>query len=136
VKKSSVGMKDSGKGRDFQVRRRKTKEFAMTIETGTIETPKKGVLTRGKGFLKVLALLLLVGAICAWIGLGIGLYLDVDRGARITLAIVAAVTTEALFWTTAALLGMSVVEARKRIWRKITGRGTPEAAPPAVPPQP
>lgn len=108
----------------------------MTIETGTIETPKKGVLTRGKGFLKVLAILLLVGAICAWIGLGIGLYLDVDRGARITLAIVAAVTTEALFWTTAALLGVSVVEARKRIWRKITGRGTPEAAPPAVPPQP
>ncbi len=94
-----------------------------TIETGTVETPKKGVLTRGKGFLKALALLLLVGAICAWIGLGIGLYLDVDRGARITLAIVAAVTTEALFWTTAALLGVSVVEARKRIWRKITGRG-------------
>ena len=50
----------------------------MTIETGTVETPKKGVLTRGKGFLKALA---------------------------------------------AALLGVSVVEARKRIWRRITGRG-------------
>ena len=43
--------------------------------------------------------------------------------ARITLVLVAAVTTEALFWTTAALLGVSVVEARKRIWRRITGRG-------------
>ncbi|MBB3870739.1 hypothetical protein [Brevundimonas mediterranea] len=110
----------------------------MTIETGTVETPKKGVLTRGKGFLKALAAALLVAAVCAWVGFGLGLYLDLDldRGARITLAIVAAVTTEALFWTTAALLGVSVVEARKRIWRKITGRGTPEAAPPAVPPQP
>ena len=95
----------------------------MTIETETMESPKKGMLGRGKGFLKVLALLLLVGAICAWIGLGVGLYLDVDRGARITLVLVAAVTTEALFWTTAALLGVSVVEARKRIWRRITGRG-------------
>ena len=41
---------------------------------------------------------------------------------RVVVAIVAAVTTEALFWTVAALLGVSVVEARKRIWRKITGR--------------
>lgn len=95
----------------------------MTIETGTADKSKTGVLTRGKGFLKVLAGLLLVAAVCAWISLGIGLHLDVDRGARITLAIVAAVSTEALFWTVAALLGVSVVEARKRIWRRITGRG-------------
>ncbi|QYC11129.1 hypothetical protein [Brevundimonas nasdae] len=94
----------------------------MTIETGTSGKAKSGVLTRGKGFLKVLAALLLVAAVCAWIALGIGLYLDVDRGARITLAIVAAVSTEALLWTVAALLGVSVVEARKRIWRRITGR--------------
>ncbi len=93
----------------------------MTVE---IETPaaKPGVLTRGTGFLKVLAVLLLVAAVAAWVSLGIGLYLDVERGTRLTLAIVAAVATEALFWTTAALLGVSVVEARKRIWRKITGR--------------
>ena len=58
----------------------------------------------------------------AWAGFGLVLYLDLDRGARISLVLVAAVTTEALFWTTAALLGVSVVEARKRIWRKITGR--------------
>lgn len=100
----------------------------MTIETGAIETPKKGVLTRGKGFLKALAAALLVAAVCAWAGFGLGLYLDLDRGARLTLAIVAAVTTEALFWTTAALLGVSVVEARKRIWRKITGRSATPAA--------
>lgn len=104
----------------------------MTIETGLIDkaqsAAKPGVLKRGKGFLKVLALLLLVAAVCGWIGLGLGLYLDVDRSARLTLAIVAAVTTEALFWTVAALLGVSVVEARKRIWRKITGRSATPAA--------
>ena len=63
-----------------------------------------------------------VAAVAAWAALGIGLYLGVERGTRLILAIVAAVTTEALFWTVAALLGVSVVEARKRIWRKITGR--------------
>ena len=94
----------------------------MTIETETASAAKPGVLTRSKGFLKVLAVLLLVGAVAAWISLGIGLYLDVSRGARLTLAVVAALATEALFWTVAALLGVSVVEARKRIWRKITGR--------------
>ncbi|WEK39052.1 MAG: hypothetical protein P0Y50_10890 [Candidatus Brevundimonas colombiensis] len=94
----------------------------MTIETGTTDKARSGVLTRGKGLLKLLAGLLAVAAVCAWGSLGIGLYLDVDRGARITLAIVAAVSTEALFWTVAALLGVSVVEARKRIWRRITRR--------------
>ena len=95
----------------------------MTIETETAPAAKLGVLSRGKGFLKGLAVVLLGGALAAWNSLGIGLYLDVSKGARLTLAVVAALATEALFWTTAALLGVSVVEARKRIWRKITGRG-------------
>lgn len=94
----------------------------MTIETETLTDAKPGVLTRGKGALKILAVLLLVGAVAAWIALGVGLYLDVSKSARVTLAVVAAVSTEGLFWTTAALLGVSVVEARKRIWRRITGR--------------
>ena len=94
----------------------------MTIQNDVENQPKAGALARGKGFLKVLAGLLLVAAIGAWASLGIGLYLDVERGTRLTLAIVAAVATEALFWTVAALLGVSVVEARKRIWRNITGR--------------
>ncbi|WP_374389378.1 hypothetical protein [Brevundimonas sp.] len=93
----------------------------MTVDIET-SAAKPGVLSRGKGFLKVLAVLLLVAAVAAWAALGIGLYLGVERGTRLILAIVAAVTTEALFWTVAALLGVSVVEARKRIWRKITGR--------------
>ena len=78
---------------------------------------------RSRKFLWALVALLGVCAVGAWVSLGVGLYLDVSKGTRLILAVVAAVATEVLFWTTAAALGVSVFEARKRIWRKITGRG-------------
>ncbi|GAA0634305.1 hypothetical protein [Brevundimonas lenta] len=90
------------------------------------ETPAAqpaGAVKRSRKFLWTLAGLVAVVAVCGWISLGVGLYLDVDRGTRLILAIVAAVSTELLFWISAAALGVSVFEARKRIWRKITGRG-------------
>ena len=96
----------------------------MTIETTPGPTRTRGVLSRGKALLKILAIGLLALAIAAWISLGVGLYVGVDKGIRIALAVAAAVTTEGLFWTVAALLGVSVVEARKRIWRTLTGRKT------------
>ncbi|MDP3405482.1 MAG: hypothetical protein Q8S03_12380 [Brevundimonas sp.] len=105
----------------------------MRIETEAAGKPEAGALNRGKGILKVLAGGLLVLAVCGWIAFGIGLYLDVERNLRLALAIGAGVATEALFWTVAALLGISVVEARKRIWRRITGRAS---VPPAPTPQP
>lgn len=100
----------------------------MTID---VETAKPGLMKKGKGFLWTLAACLGVAAVCGWVALGIGLWMDVERTTRLVLAIVAAVATEALFWTVAAALGVSVFEARKRIWRKITGRGT-AAAPTAA----
>jgi fructose-specific phosphotransferase system IIC component len=77
---------------------------------------------KSRRFLWMLAGLIGVCAVCGWVSLGVGLYLDVPKGTRLILAVVAAVATEALFWTCAAALGVSVFEARKRIWRKITGR--------------
>mgnify|MGYP003654577512 CR=1 FL=1 len=100
----------------------------MTID---VETAKPGLMKKGKGFLWTLAACLGVAAVCGWVALGIGLWMDVERTTRLVLAIVAAVATEALFWTVAAALGVSVFEARKRIWRKITGRGA-AAAPTAA----
>lgn len=100
----------------------------MTSEN---ENAKPGLLKKGKGFLWTLAAFLGVAAVCGWVALGIGLWVDVERTARLVLAIVAAVATEALFWTVAAALGVSVVEARKRIWRRITGRGAESAPTPA-----
>ena len=70
----------------------------MTIETPSAEPATKGFLNKGRRFFITLAVI--VG--------------------------VAAVATEALFWSVAAALGLSVLEARKRIWRKITGRGRAE----------
>lgn len=64
-----------------------------------------------------------VCAVCGWIALGVGLYLGVERNMRLILAVIAAVATEVTFWISAAAFGVSVFEARKRIWRKITGRG-------------
>ena len=94
----------------------------MTIETTPAPNANPGLLARGKGLLKALAIGLLAVAIAAWISLGVGLYVGVDKGVRIALAVAAAVSTEGVFWTVAALLGVSVVEARKRIWRAITGQ--------------
>lgn len=64
----------------------------------------------------------IAGAAClaSWIALGAGLALNVDKPVRLGLAVAAAVTTEALFWSVAAVLGVSVVQARRQIWTKIT----------------
>lgn len=58
------------------------------------------------------------GLIClvCWIALGLGIAMDVSRGTLLVLATVAAVATEGLFWLAAAILGISVFQARRRIW--------------------
>lgn len=99
----------------------------MTIETPSTAPEKKSLLKKGRGFLIALSIAVGVAAVGAWVALGVGFYLDVSRQTRIILALIAAVATEALFWSVAATLGLSVLEARKRIWRKITGRGRAEA---------
>lgn len=94
----------------------------MTHPVEPIHAASPGLARKGRGFLWALATLLGVAAAMAWLGLGLGLYFDVDRPTRLILAVVAAATTEGLFWTVAAGLGLSVFEARKRLWRRITGR--------------
>ncbi|WP_269716130.1 hypothetical protein [Caulobacter sp. NIBR2454] len=68
-------------------------------------------------------LLGVVGVAClaSWIALGVGLALDVERPLRLGLVVAAAIATEALFWSVAAVLGVSVVQARRQIWAKVTG---------------
>lgn len=94
----------------------------MTLKA-EIETLPAGdrVLRRGKGLLKVLVTLLAIFAFAAWIALGVVLYADAGRDLRLAAALAAAISTEVLFWSVAALLGVSVLEARKAIWRRITG---------------
>lgn len=94
----------------------------MTLKA-EIETLPAGdrVLRRGKGLLKILVTLLAIIAFAAWIALGVVLYAGAERDLRLAAAVAAALSTEGLFWSIAALLGVSVLEARKAIWRRITG---------------
>lgn len=95
----------------------------MTVETEPPAAPAGTGMRRSRRFLWTLAGLVAVVAVCGWISLFVGLGLGVGRETRLILAVVAAVSSEALFWIAAAALGVSVFEARKRIWRRITGRG-------------
>lgn len=84
---------------------------------------KPGLARRGRTFFWMLTAVVAAACVAAWVALGAALWLDMDRGARLTLVVVAALATEALFWSVAAALGVTVFEARKRIWRRLTGRG-------------
>jgi len=66
------------------------------------------------------------GIVCllCWLALGIGLVMDTPRNTLIVLVTAAAVATEGLFWLAAAVLGVTVFQARHRIWRWLTRRST------------
>ena len=54
--------------------------------------------------------------ILAWGGLLAGFLIGVSKTVWIVLVTAAAVATEVSFWVVAAILGISVVQARGRIW--------------------
>ena len=54
--------------------------------------------------------------ILAWGGLLAGFVIGVSKTAWIVLVTAAAIATEVSFWVVAAILGISVVQARGRIW--------------------
>jgi len=58
------------------------------------------------------------GLICltCWIALGLGIAMDMSRGTLLVLATLAALATEGLFWLVAAVLGITVFQARRKIW--------------------
>jgi hypothetical protein len=60
-------------------------------------------------------------SVCAlsWVALAIGLLLGVGFTPRVVLATAAALSTEALVWIVAAVLGLRAFEARQRIWQRL-----------------
>lgn len=58
-----------------------------------------------------------VAAVCvaSWIALGVGLVLGVDSSWRLAFAIAAALSSEALMWTSAAVLGIGLIEMIGRV---------------------
>ena len=61
--------------------------------------------------------------VLAWIGVIAGAGLGLSKAQGVIAVTVAAVITEIAFWVTAAILGVSVFESRKAIWRSIFGGG-------------
>ena len=55
----------------------------------------------------------------SWLALGVGLLLGVGFAPRVILVTAAALTTEALIWLTAGVFGLSVFQARQRVWRAV-----------------
>lgn len=62
-------------------------------------------------------------AVLSGIACAIVIYVDAGLTARLITATTFALSLEGTVWTTAAAVGVTVFEARKRIWRFITFRG-------------
>jgi len=69
---------------------------------------KKGILAVGGGI-----------CVATWAMVAISMAIGVGTGARIVLLSVALVTTEVLFWIAAALLGVTVVQLRRKLLGKL-----------------
>ena len=61
-----------------------------------------------------------VVCLAAWTAVGVGYLLHVGVTTWTVLVVIAAVSSEALIWCLAAMLGLSVFEARRAIWRMLT----------------
>ena len=66
----------------------------------------------------------LAGTACllSWVALAMGIALDAGTTTLLVLATLAAVTTEGTVWLAALLLGVSVYQARRRLWEKFLPR--------------
>lgn len=57
----------------------------------------------------------------AWTVLGVGLIAGVSGATRAMMIVAAGVSVELLFWSLALTAGLTVYEARRTIWRRLTG---------------
>jgi hypothetical protein len=57
--------------------------------------------------------------VASWLALAAGLLLGVGLQARLALATAAALSTEALVWISAAMLGLSLFQARRELWHRL-----------------
>lgn len=74
-------------------------------------------------YLWLLVGFLLVLAAASFGGFWVARAMDADKPVLVGILLVTAFSLEGAMWTTAASVGLSVFETRKRIWRFLTGRG-------------
>lgn len=63
-------------------------------------------------------------ALASWMAVGVGLVFQVERSIFVTLVFIAAFATEAMIWCLAAAFGLTIFQARRKIWRWMAGRFT------------
>lgn len=71
----------------------------------------------------MLVVVLLVVAAGSFAGFWAARSMDMGKEVQIGLLVVTGLSLEGAMWTTAASIGLTVFETRKRIWRFLTGRG-------------
>ena len=74
-------------------------------------------------FIWILVASLLTVPALSFGGFWVARSMDVDKPVLVGILVVTAVALEGAMWTTAAAVGLSVFETRKRIWRFLTGKG-------------
>lgn len=77
---------------------------------------------------RIVGILGAVLLVAAWAAVGVGLLLQVDRQLWTYLIIAAAIATEVFIWCMALMLGLTIFEARRKIWRSLTGIGRDRSA--------
>jgi hypothetical protein len=58
----------------------------------------------------------LAAFLASWIAVGVAYFIHVEKSTWVTLVVIAAFASEALFWCIAFMLGLGIVEARRKIW--------------------
>lgn len=61
-------------------------------------------------------------SLTAWGVFAVGLVVDWPKPAMVVIAVIGAFGLEATMWTTAAALGITVFQARRKIWDLVAGQ--------------
>ena len=69
-----------------------------------------------KSWKKLALSAVVLALVLAWGGVAVGAAVGVSKTTWIVLLTIAALATEGAFWGVAAVLGISVIQARGRIW--------------------
>lgn len=69
------------------------------------------------------AILAVAVSLTAWGVFAVGVVSDWQKPTMVVIAVIGALGLEATMWTTAAALGITVFQARRKIWDLIAGPG-------------
>ncbi|TGY88132.1 hypothetical protein E5163_09835 [Marinicauda algicola] len=80
-------------------------------------------MTLGRDIRKVLFGFGLAVVIAAWASVAVVFAIDAPKALVIAMTVAAALASEGVFWLGVVLLGWSVLDRRRALWRWIAGRG-------------